>query len=327
MPACWQMKKHWKNYTMKCEIQLLDASLLADEKTLEELSYWFGVMNRTNGWHYDLDHIWILSELEKAGIKPGATIVDAGAGQGVLQYLLASRGYNVISLDFSPRTIPNRALGIFSIKGDGSAAIDYWHSYMNVINYGGDKTAGLLRKFSMERLKKIPAYIIKNIHSRILWLKERFVANHEQYGHITYIRAPFHDIPLADAVADAVVSVSAIEHADIELFGDNIDSLTRLLKLTSPMLLTTSATKDENSSYNETVAGWCFSRKRIAELLPDCSIEFDGDACERSLLSSTKFISRVDPYYFQKGQLFYARNFSTLPYLPLAIKFQQQTSQ
>jgi len=98
---------------MKCEIQLLNASLLADEKTLEELSYWLGVMNRPNGWHYDLDHIWILSELEKAGIKPGATILDAGAGQGVLQYLLASRGYNVISLDFSPRRIPNRTVGIF----------------------------------------------------------------------------------------------------------------------------------------------------------------------------------------------------------------------
>jgi len=308
---------------MKCEIQLLNASLLADEKTLEELSYWLGVMNRPNGWHYDLDHIWILSELEKAGIKPGATILDAGAGQGVLQYLLASRGYNVISLDFSPRRIPNRTVGIFSINGDGSTAIDYQHSYMGVINYGGGKTAGLLRKISMERLKKIPTYIRRNIHSHILWLKERFVVNHEQYGHITYIRAPFHDIPLSDAVADAVVSVSAIEHADIELFRDNIDSLTRLLKPASPMLLTTSATKDENSSYNETVSGWCFSRKHIVQLLPECSGELDGYACEQSLLNSKKFISRIDKYYFQKGQLFHGHRCSNLPYLPLAIKFQK----
>lgn len=312
---------------MRGKIRLLDASLLADKRKLEELSYWFSVMNRPNGWHYDLDHIWILSELEKADIKPGATIVDAGAGQGILQYLLASRGYNVISLDFSPRTIPRRTLGIFSIKGDGNAPIHYKHSYMEVIKYDGSKNTALLKKFSTEKLKKIPAYLGRNIRSRILWLKERFFVNHEKYGHITYVRAPFHKTSLDDAIADAVVSVSAIEHADINLFRENIDSLARLLKPGSPMLLTTSAIKDEGSSYNETVAGWCFSRNNITELLPTCHIEFDGDACEKSLLNSAEFISRIDPYYFQKGQLFYARNFSALPYLPLCIKFSTETSQ
>jgi len=307
---------------MKCEVTLLDASLMADEKKLKELSYWFSVLNRPNGWHYDLDHIWILSELEKSGIKPGATIVDAGAGQGILQYLLASRGYNVVSLDFSPRIIPNRTLGIFTIKGDGSASIEYEHSYMNVINYGGSTTTRLFKKFSLENLKKIPAYIIRNAWSRLLWLKERFLVSHEQYGNIRYIRAPFHEVPLDNAVADAVVSVSAIEHADLELFRENIDSLAHLLKPGAPMLLTTSATKDEDSTYNDTVAGWSFSSKHISELLPDCSITFDGDACEQAMLNSSKFIERIDPYYFQKGQLFYSKNFSSLPYLPLAIKYQ-----
>jgi hypothetical protein len=312
---------------MRGEIQLLDASLLADEKTLDELSYWFRVMNKPNGWHYDLDHIWILSELEKAAIKPGATIVDAGAGQGILQYLLASRGYNVISLDFSPRTIPQRTLGIFSIDGDGLTPIHYDHSYMRVIDYGGGKNSSLWKNVSMARVKKIPLYIGRNIRSRIYWLKERFFVNHEKYGHITYVRAPFHETTLGDAIADAVVSVSAIEHADISLFRENIDSLARLLKPGSPMLLTTSAIKDEKSSYNETVAGWCFSRNDIAELLPHCRIEFNEDACENSLLNSPEFISRIDPYYFQKGQLFYASNFSTLPYLPLCIKYLAETSQ
>lgn len=305
---------------MSCKIQLLDAGLLADEKKLEELSYWFNVLNRPNGWHYDLDHIWILSELEKAGIGPGATIVEAGAGQGIFQYLLASRGYNVISLDFSPRTVPKRTLGIFSINGDGSTTINYEHSYMKVINYGGGKNNSLLRKFSIDRLKRIPSYISRNILSNISWLKERFFVNHEKYGDITYVRAPFHEIPLGDAFADAVVSVSAIEHADIDLFRVNIDSLSRLLKPNSPLLLTTSATKEENSLYNETVEGWSFSSTHISELLPGCSITFDGDACEQAILKSNKFMGRIDPYYFQKGQLFYASNFSSLPYLPLAIK-------
>jgi cyclopropane fatty-acyl-phospholipid synthase-like methyltransferase len=147
--------------------------------------------------------------------------------------------------------------------------------------------------------------------------------NHDKYGRVTYIRAPFHDIPLADSVADGVVSVSAIEHADIKLFRDNIDSLVRLLKPNAPMLLTTSATKEEKSLYNETVAGWCFSKDHIAELLPECFGELNGDACEQSLLSSTEFIRRINTYYFQRGQLFHDHKFSNLPYLPLAIKFQR----
>ena len=77
-------------------IKFLPASLLKDRRKLMELTYWLRVMNRPNGWHYDLDHIWILNELEAAGLAKGATIIDAGAGQGIMQYLLAARGYNVI---------------------------------------------------------------------------------------------------------------------------------------------------------------------------------------------------------------------------------------
>ena len=70
---------------MTAELTLLDASLLNDSDKLAEISHWLKVMNRPNGWHYDLDHIWILRELEAAGILPGSTILDAGAGEARLR--------------------------------------------------------------------------------------------------------------------------------------------------------------------------------------------------------------------------------------------------
>ncbi|RKY40680.1 MAG: hypothetical protein DRP81_09100 [Candidatus Omnitrophota bacterium] len=42
------------------------------------------------GWHYILDLAWIISHID---IPPGCKILDAGAGGGILQYLLAIRGY------------------------------------------------------------------------------------------------------------------------------------------------------------------------------------------------------------------------------------------
>ena len=40
------------------ELRLLGASLLNDSDKLAEISHWLKVMNRPNGWHYDLDHIF-----------------------------------------------------------------------------------------------------------------------------------------------------------------------------------------------------------------------------------------------------------------------------
>ncbi|MHB8086958.1 MAG: class I SAM-dependent methyltransferase, partial [Anaerolineaceae bacterium] len=57
------------------------------------------------GWHYYVDLIWIVNRLRENEIYPGSTILDAGAGNGLLQYLLSLYGYNVISIDFSPRKI------------------------------------------------------------------------------------------------------------------------------------------------------------------------------------------------------------------------------
>jgi ubiquinone/menaquinone biosynthesis C-methylase UbiE len=309
---------------MDNEIRLLDASLLDDKKKLKEISYWLKVMNRPNGWHYDLDEIWILNELEKAGILPGSTIVDAGAGQGVTQYLLAARGYNVISLDFSPRTKPGRSSGIFNINGEGDADIDYQHPYMRFMSYGGNLSASLISRLKFSSLKKIPLLpqrAVRVATSAWFYLFERFARRHDGYGTITYLRAPFHEVPLASESVDAVISISAIEHADIELFQDNIKELFRLLRPEAPLLLTTSATSSDENAYHEKTSGWCFSLAALQAFFPGSEVKFDAENCVRSLIGSEIFMDRLDPYYYQdKGAFCYKKRVAELPYLPVAVK-------
>ena len=308
---------------MKNEIKLLDSSLLKDVNKLQELLYWLRVMERPNGWHYDLDHIWILNELEKAGIQPGATIVDAGAGQGVMQYLLAARGYNVISLDFSPRVIPDRSKGIFEIIGEGNTEISYQHPYMKFIKYGGG-FIGRLKLSKFIKVLEMPRRIFRKVMEYTTYINERFFRQHKNYGSIRYVRAPFHDIPLDAEIADAVISVSAIEHSDINLFDDNIRSLVGLLKHSAMLLLTTSATHEKNSIYDHKVEGWCYSQAALEAYFPDVHIDFDAEKCERSLLNSKVFMQRLDSYYYTDSESpFYKKQFTSLPYLPVAIKIKK----
>lgn len=311
------------------KIKLLDASFYEDKKTLKELSYWFRLMNKPNGWHYDLDHIWIIKELKKSNVKPGDTILDAGAGQGILQYLLSSLGYNVISLDFSSRKIPKKTKGIFKINGEGNTEIEYSHDYMKVISYGSESNGGMLQKNNFfEKLKKfkirnLPEYTIRTlniIRSSILCFYQKRFRMNKNFGTIQYIRAPFHDIPLNSNSIHAVVSVSAIEHSDIELFDQNISEMLRVLIPNAPLLISTSATQEKENIFHNKSSGWCFSLDFLKKHIAPKSIEFDISKTENSLINSKLFFNRLDPYYYKDSEAFcYKKKIKSFPYLPIGL--------
>lgn len=309
---------------MNSEIRLLDASLLIDKIKLKEISYWLKVMNRPNGWHYDLDQIWILNELERSGVLPGSTILDAGAGQGVMQYLLAARGYNVISLDFSPRTKLGRSLGIFRIDGDGVAKINYKHPFMESISYGGrssKKNLERIRSLNVQKVFSLVQHLFRNAYSFLFYLSERHLRDHTDYGLITYLRAPFHDIPLAQDSMDAVISISAIEHADRNLFGENLKEMLRVNKPGAPLLLTTSVVQSGGDIYHDKTEGWCFSFETLKTIFPGSEMHFDSENCARSIIESEIFINRLDLYYFRDKYSFcYKKRVRALPYLPVGVK-------
>ena len=51
------------------------------------------------GWHYLLDITWIVQHL---GDAAGKSILDAGAGTGILQWYLAEQGAAVLSVGETP---------------------------------------------------------------------------------------------------------------------------------------------------------------------------------------------------------------------------------
>ncbi len=313
---------------MTVSIELISPSLLNNRSLLRETDRWLSVMARPNGWHYDLDHAWILEKLEEAGICPGQTILDAGAGLGVRQYILASRGYNVISLDFKLRSPPPQARGIFKMTVKDTPNFDYKHDYMNHISHQKNaKNKPSIREIVRKaaKLRDWGYYAVRaaeNLRNNIANRREKG-GDHTKFGTIQFLRASFHEIPLSDAVCDAAISVSAIEHADKNILPTVIEELKRIVKLDGPVAVTTSATIDRQDVFHELTQGWCFSAGTLSRLFNEQADFVHFKEFENALLCSKTLWSRMHASYRRKGGrgLFPSRPTEGLPYLPVGIFF------
>ena len=104
----------------KIEILATDLLELHEERRreFETLSRELGI---ALGWHYLLDLIWASVEVESL-LRPGARVLDAGAGVGLMQWWLAGRGVEVISLDRAERLPSRRLRARYDIRPfDGNA--------------------------------------------------------------------------------------------------------------------------------------------------------------------------------------------------------------
>lgn len=317
---------------------MLDIGLLDDEQKLKEITHWLKTLNWPNGWHYDLDIIWILKNIEELKLPSGAIIVDVGAGLGVTQFILAARGYNVISLDFTDREIPKFTKGIFNIEIEKKVLGDSENEYMNFMTYGQENKK--LKKLSLI-VKKINTivcdptlsiYYLKNISKIFYYFKielcKRFniyyflekLKNHSSFGKIIFLRATFNNMHLVDNLADALVSVSAFEHNTYEDMPDSVKEFERVLKKGARMLITTSASYDEDW-YFEPSKGWNFTCRTLSEWF---NVKGEYKYCYAKALerirSSKKLKSRISPFYKYNGQngLPYAK-LEDAKYVPVGI--------
>lgn len=238
------------------EIELLSCSLLDEiPETVKDIELIQKGLFIEPGWHYYVDFVWIINRLRQLGIPRGATVLDAGAGRGLLQYLLALYGYNVVSVDFTPRK--NRLLGRLLFKNDWiTGEKEHTHPYI----------AHLQDMRSARNTWKKLGLLISHRHLDLIApfkLIGRVLLGKEQAGEMHFYQADIRDMPaLKDGSIDAVVSVSVIEHLDIESLPQAIAEFNRVLKPGAPMLITTSASKDDDW-FHEASLGWCFSRSRL----------------------------------------------------------------
>ena len=99
------------------QIYILPASLLDTHRALvSEFRTLSGQVGVAPGWHYPLDLAWAAHVLTTLGVERGR-VLDAGAGIGLMQWWLAARGAEVLSVDRDPRHFSRRMREVTTIRG------------------------------------------------------------------------------------------------------------------------------------------------------------------------------------------------------------------
>ena len=309
-------------------IELLDIGLLEDKELLKEIDHWLEVFNWPNGWHYDLDIIWVVKQLENNNILPGATILDAGAGYGMAQFLLAARGYNIISLDFTQRDLPKKARGIFDMEIIENDLGSYKSEYMEYMTYG--KSA---KKF-IHTLKSVPKALlhpikvirylnkINNILKSYIENYNEKKKNHSEFGKIQFLRGTFNDMPIEDKAVDALISISAFEHNAYDDMPSSINEFNRILKNDGIMFITTSAARDKDW-YQEASKGWNFTKETLSNWfnVSNENIDFNYDSKYSRICNSKKLSDRLGDYYKNKNNLTIPNgDIKNIEYIPVGIR-------
>ncbi|MCP4157730.1 MAG: class I SAM-dependent methyltransferase, partial [bacterium] len=200
---------------MKDKIELFSEKLIDENKdlALEVLGY-AQKFGKSQGWHYVLDMIWVLKELEN---KKGGTILAAGAGLGLLQFILAARGYRMVSVDVNQRKKPVFIENIYHVQYMGTEA-DITHPFLE-----------------WHQLKREGGKATQNE-----------AENPSGLPTIIFYHADLHNMELLkDNSIDAVVSISALEHNPPEKLEGVVSELGRVLKHNGKMYLTVSTAKED----------------------------------------------------------------------------------
>ena len=223
------------------KIEILSITLLDQNRPqVEELKRLAQSLGIGLGWHYLLDWIWILAQLGDVG---GKLILDAGAGEGLLQWYLAGQGAKIISVDRSSRAeLSLRFRANYHVHGlrpeDLVSPLQVFRKNINQASGLKAKTLSLLRGTGGMLKIALP----KNTPGTVL------VYNQD-----------LKSIPLiADNSMDAVVAVSALEHNSPDGLGVVVDELLRVIKPGGLLLATLGAARDIDW-FHEPSKGWCYT--------------------------------------------------------------------
>jgi ubiquinone/menaquinone biosynthesis C-methylase UbiE len=235
-----------------------------------------------------LDWLWTLEQIDRIN---GKTILDAGAGIGFLQWYLASKGAQIISVDRSDRTcIPFHLLNQFNVRGLTSADIPL-------------STTELLNLFN----GKAPFFLRLKAIMRGILGKLKFSQQPSLHGTVSLYRKELNDLAdIPDNSVDFVVSISALEHnAKIDDIKEIISELQRVLKPSGKMIITLPASYEKDWFF-EPAYSWCFTDatiKDIFEIAENTSSNFNQyNTIAEEIKNSTELKNNLSwRYYFHKN--------------------------
>lgn len=230
------------------------------------------------GWHYLLDFIWLLERADT--FAPNSLILDAGAGNGLIQLLLALRGHRVLSVDFAAR-VPVRAYAEavpVTHIGGASFSGDY-------IRHQGYDDSAAASTTTLPTRVDIDAVFAEG-------------------ARIVYWQADLSDLGLLeDASVDQVVSVSALEHNAREGMQTCIAELERVLAPNGSLNVTISGSLKEDW-FHEPSHGWCLSEetvRRVFGLQEYVTNWADAEELFTALSEGTGLKEHLAGFYFTSG--------------------------
>lgn len=280
------------------------------------------------GWHYVLDIVWILKELE---VRPGSVILDAGAGNGLLQYVLAGRGYTVISADMMDRRIPEFAPWLYHVAeiNDGKAIEHSYKSHVSRDRQRNDigsirPRVSLLTKVLDTPLRDIPRKSVDYLLRRHPQQKgskgdcsDDFLSQPYEHESQSILQGPGNKPQIVyyyttlnsmdripDESVDAVVSVSALEHNLPREVAGCLDEFRRVLKPGAWTHITVSATYP-HSAFHEPSHSWLLNEEdaqRTYLLRPGYHTNFSEFPAILAALKKPKYLEKwLSLQYFRSG--------------------------
>lgn len=267
------------------QIQLLSPSIL-DERAdlLDQMREVVTTLRTPRGWHYYIDLCWVAQTLAPG---PGLEVLDAGAGNGVLQWWLAAQGAQVLSVDGQARRHPG-------------LRFERWCSLQD-----GDGAPGFR---SFPAAQYLPP---KRVWRRSAWRNTAWAWRSlagplppTHAGSVVFLTRKLEELSgIPSESVDAIVSISALEHNDPDDLKQVVRELERVLKPGGKLVATVSGTRDEDW-YHEPSHGWCFSEKTIAECFGLDAYETNWSQYDRlfeELVACSALRDDLPPFYYESG--------------------------
>jgi ubiquinone/menaquinone biosynthesis C-methylase UbiE len=264
-------------------IELLGPALLDSERdTADAVMRLSRSLRISLGWHYLLDVVWTNLEIERS--RP-STVLDAGAGVGIMQWFLAERGVNVISIDRLDRS---------------RLSVRYRTRY---------SVAGLQR----DELAPIGRSLLADARTGALFVDaardargvvDRMRGGNRSRGRVTLHHSGLGDLAaIADGSVDAVVSISSLEHNEPGDIPQIASELWRVLRPGGTLTATVGAAKAD--WFHEPSRGWCFSEATIRQLFglaPSTPSNYDRfDEIMAAVRANEELRTNLARSYFRSG--------------------------
>jgi SAM-dependent methyltransferase len=238
------------------------------------------------GWHYILDLVWVSTQVEELA-GPGRRFLDAGAGNGLMQWWLANRGVEVISIDRIERSPSRRLRARYDIRPREGTSLPSL------------RVTGIRRLLHARTTSPRLRTAGGAIRDLLLGEPPTPVGPPVWYGTGDLAE------PLVEPGSmDAVVGISSLEHNPPERLATIVQHLLGAIRSGGTFAVTVMGA-DETDWFHEPSQGWCLTEatlQRVFGLPSDAPSNYDRwQQLFAQLRESRQLRENLARFYFTGG--------------------------